>query len=168
MLGAREDGKKGEIGPELVGRRKRSKPPGAVEEKQRGIGENSERGLRFFTENCACLQAADIRHGTSTRGSTRCWLIRRLSRAAAQSRPCRFPCAATTVMPETPAARHGAPRHGADGATHPDCRIDMNDPDRDRQHRGRGMDNRCPALLLNGRLEAQQFLEVAKSCLPQT
>src|SRR5262245_14665687 len=95
MLGAREDGKKGEIGPELVGRRKRSKPPGAVEEKQRGIGENSERGLRFFTENCACLQAADIRHGTSNRGSTRCWLIRRLSRAAARSRPCRFLCAAT-------------------------------------------------------------------------
>src|SRR5262245_13289158 len=72
-----------------------------------------------------------------------------------------------TVMPEAPAAGHSAPRHGADRATHPNCRIDMNNPDGNRQNRRRSMDNGRPALLLDRRLKAQELLKVAKPCLPQ-
>src|SRR5262245_20689646 len=53
MLGARQDSKKGEIGPELVARRKRSKTPGAVKKEQGRIREDSEGRLRFLTEDSA-------------------------------------------------------------------------------------------------------------------
>src|SRR5262245_66637768 len=70
MLGARQDGKKGEIGPEVVGGRERGEAPGAVEEERGRIGEDSEGRLRFLAQNGSRLQAGCIRHETSNRGST--------------------------------------------------------------------------------------------------
>ena len=57
------------------------------------------------------------------------------------------------VMAPAPAAGHRAASHGADGATHPDRRIDVDNPDCDGENGRDGVDQGSPALLLDRRLE---------------
>src|SRR5690606_37640843 len=72
------------------------------------------------------------------------------------------------MVPPAPAAGHRAASHGADGATHPDRRIDVDDPDRDGEDSCDGVDQGSPALLLDRRLEAEQVLDVGKALIPKT
>src|SRR5262245_39022362 len=72
------------------------------------------------------------------------------------------------MMAPTPATRDGTPRHGAYGPPHPDRGIDVDNPDRDGQHRSRRVDQCGPALLLDGRLEPEEVLEVTEPGLPQS
>ena len=139
VLGARQPREERQIGRQLVPGRQGGQPLGAVEEQRRRIGEDGERRLRLLADiHQPSLGAPTSDTSTSNRGSRLCdcrRLFRRsFRRLFLDLAFVHFLAQPLAVVPPAPAAGHRAARHGADRATHPDRRIDVDDPDGDRQH----------------------------------